>query len=75
MQRSRCLEIPESLMEAVRPDRAAVVIYDMQVGIVRQLPSAPAIIAMSGGCWQLPESLVSASSSFGTCRCRFRWLA
>ncbi len=31
------LEIPETLEEVCRPDRLALVVYDMQVGIVRQL--------------------------------------
>lgn len=45
MIHGRGLEIPESLAEAVRPDRAALVIYDMQAGIVRQLPSGPVVVA------------------------------
>jgi Integrase core domain len=47
MQRSRGLEICESLAEAARPDRAALVVYDMQVGIVRQLPSAPVVVVLA----------------------------
>ncbi|MDQ8729586.1 cysteine hydrolase [Bradyrhizobium sp. LHD-71] len=38
------VEIPESLQDAVRPDRAALVVYDMQVGILRQLPDGAAVL-------------------------------
>jgi biuret amidohydrolase len=40
MQRSYGLEIPETLEEVCRPQRLAVLVYDMQVGIVRHLPDA-----------------------------------
>jgi biuret amidohydrolase len=39
------LEIPESLGELVDPKRCALVVYDMQVGIVRQIKDAAAITA------------------------------
>jgi nicotinamidase-related amidase len=32
------LDVPEGLAELCRPDRLALVVYDMQAGIVRQLP-------------------------------------
>jgi nicotinamidase-related amidase len=38
MDRAFGLDIPETLAEVCRPDRLALVVYDMQVGIVRQLP-------------------------------------
>jgi biuret amidohydrolase len=38
------VEIPETLQDAVRPNRAALVVYDMQVGIVRQLPHAKDVL-------------------------------
>ena len=38
------VEIPESLQDAVRPDRTALVVYDMQVGILQQLPSGKAVL-------------------------------
>jgi nicotinamidase-related amidase len=43
MQRGFGLEIPETLEEVCRPERMALVVYDMQVGILRQLPTAAAI--------------------------------
>ena len=38
------VEIPESLQDAVRPDRTALVVYDMQVGILQQLPNGKAVL-------------------------------
>jgi nicotinamidase-related amidase len=38
MERAFGLEIPRTLEEVCRPDRLAVIVYDMQVGIVVQLP-------------------------------------
>ncbi len=37
------LDIPEALSELCRPDRLALVVYDMQAGIVRQLPDGPEV--------------------------------
>lgn len=37
------LEIPASLAEMCRPDRMALIVYDMQVGIVRQVGAGRAI--------------------------------
>jgi nicotinamidase-related amidase len=45
VQRAYGLEIPQTLEEACDPRRLALVVYDMQVGILRQLPDAPAITA------------------------------
>jgi nicotinamidase-related amidase len=44
MQRSYGLEIPETLEEVCRPQRLAVLVYDMQVGIVRHLPDADTFV-------------------------------
>jgi nicotinamidase-related amidase len=38
MERAFGLEIPQSLEEVCRPNRMALVVYDMQAGIVEQLP-------------------------------------
>jgi nicotinamidase-related amidase len=40
MQRAFGLEIPQTLEEVCKPHRMAVLVYDMQVGILRQLPTA-----------------------------------
>src|SRR6478672_6533935 len=38
------LDVPLGLAEVCRPDRLALVVYDMQVGIVSQMKGAPAIL-------------------------------
>jgi nicotinamidase-related amidase len=43
MQRAFGLEIPETLEEACAPSRTALIVYDMQVGVVRQIPTADVI--------------------------------
>jgi nicotinamidase-related amidase len=39
------LQIPETLREAVAPQATALIVYDMQVGILRQMPNGPAVLA------------------------------
>jgi nicotinamidase-related amidase len=39
------LVIPRTLVEAVRPDTTALIVYDMQVGILRQLKHGPDVLA------------------------------
>ena len=43
MQRAFGLEIPETLAEACLPSRTALIVYDMQVGILRQIATAEAV--------------------------------
>lgn len=38
------IQIPRTLEDICRPDRMALVVYDMQVGILRQLRDGPAIV-------------------------------
>jgi nicotinamidase-related amidase len=38
------LDVPRSLADVCRPDRLALVVYDMQVGIVSQMNGVPAIL-------------------------------
>ena len=38
MERAFGLDIPQTLEEVCRPDRLALIVYDMQAGIVVQLP-------------------------------------
>jgi biuret amidohydrolase len=45
MKRAYGLTIAETLAEAVQPDTTALVVYDMQVGILRQLAHAPIVLA------------------------------
>jgi biuret amidohydrolase len=39
------LEIPQSLVEACNQRRTALLVYDMQVGIIRQMENGPELIA------------------------------
>src|SRR5829696_1310718 len=45
MQRNYGLEIPETLEEVCRPQRLALLVYDMQVGIVRHVPDTQTFVA------------------------------
>src|SRR5262245_19990122 len=45
MQRAFGLEIPETLAEACRPSRTALIVYDMQVGILRQIPNPEPVMS------------------------------
>jgi nicotinamidase-related amidase len=48
VDRAYGLEIPQTLEEACDPPRLALVVYDMQVGVVRQLANGPAVVAKVG---------------------------
>jgi biuret amidohydrolase len=43
MQRAFGLEIPETLEDACAPSLTALIVYDMQVGVIRQIPTADVI--------------------------------
>jgi biuret amidohydrolase len=43
MQRHRELQVPETLVEVCHPERMALIVYDMQVGVVGQLPDGPRV--------------------------------
>jgi len=45
MKRAYGLDVPETLTEALDPERTALIVYDMQVGIMRQLQHAAEITA------------------------------
>jgi biuret amidohydrolase len=45
MDRLNGLEVPRSLEEVCRPERLALLVYDMQVGILRQVPDRDRVIA------------------------------
>lgn len=45
MDRAFGLEIPATLDEVCHPARTAVIVYDMQAGIVSQLATGPAVVA------------------------------
>jgi biuret amidohydrolase len=41
---SASLQVPKSLKEIVRPEKCALVVYDMQAGILSQLPHGPKVL-------------------------------
>src|SRR3712207_3314966 len=43
MERVEGLEIPQTLEEACRPQHLALLVYDMQVGILRQIEDGEAV--------------------------------
>ncbi|MGH8866168.1 MAG: cysteine hydrolase, partial [Burkholderiales bacterium] len=45
MENAYGLEIPQNLAEACNPRRTALLVYDMQVGIIRQMKNGPEIVA------------------------------
>jgi nicotinamidase-related amidase len=45
MESAYGLEIPQNLMEACNPRRTALLVYDMQVGIIRQIANGPELVA------------------------------
>ena len=51
------LEVPTTLEDVCDPSRLALLVYDMQVGIVRQLPDAAPVVA------RVREVLQAARSS------------
>ena len=58
MKTFRGLSIPGTLHDICSPDRMALIIYDMQIGIVPQIPDSKRIVA---GC----QTLVSAARQIG----------
>jgi nicotinamidase-related amidase len=48
MQHRRNLLIPHTLAEVCDPDRIALIVYDMQVGVVRQLSDGPQVTERVG---------------------------
>ena len=44
VERAYGLEIPQSLREIIRPSRAALLVYDMQVGILKQIPDGHSVL-------------------------------
>ena len=60
MGRTSRLEISRTLEEARDPRRMALIVYNMQVGIVSQLPHGPEITAGAG-------EVLSAAREGGFC--------
>lgn len=64
MERGYGLEVPQTLEEACHPQRLALIVYDMQVGILRQLKNGAAIKATVGEVLQAESSWESSSSAW-----------
>src|SRR5215468_8994707 len=45
MEKAYGLEIPQNLADACNAQRTALLVYDMQVGVIRQIPDGPQIVA------------------------------
>jgi nicotinamidase-related amidase len=45
MQQHRKLHIPDDLQDVCDPERLALIVYDMQVGVVRQIADGPQVTA------------------------------
>src|SRR3712207_4762058 len=45
MERVEGLEIPATLEEACRPERLALLVYDMQIGVLRQIEDGEGVTA------------------------------
>jgi biuret amidohydrolase len=45
MQQHRKLHIPDGLQDVCDPERMALIVYDMQVGVVRQIADGPQVTA------------------------------
>jgi biuret amidohydrolase len=45
MRRVQGLDIPQTLQDVCAPQRMALVVYDMQVGILKQIKNPDAIVA------------------------------
>ena len=54
MQPHRNLRIPDTLADVCDPDRMALIVYDMQVGVVGQLADGPQVTARSARCSRRP---------------------
>jgi nicotinamidase-related amidase len=48
MQQHRNILIPDTLADVCDPDRMALVVYDMQVGVVSQLADGPQVVGRVG---------------------------
>ena len=70
MQRAFGLDIPQTLEDVCDPASLALIVYDMQVGIVQQVANGREI---TGRVLQVLEACREAgiaSSSHAICRCR-----
>ena len=67
METAYGLNIPRTLEEVCHPQRMALLVYDMQVGIVNQLSRGPDITTMVGEVLRAAREGASRCSSAATC--------
>ena len=70
MKQAFGIDVPQTLADVCDRSRLALVVYDMQVGIVSQLIGAEAVTARVARCWRRRAPQASAYSSPAICRCR-----
>jgi biuret amidohydrolase len=63
MAMSTNLKVPGSLEEIATPERCALVVYDMQAGILSQLPHGPEVLLKVWKSWTSPGGTASVSFS------------
>ncbi len=56
MHRHRGLDVPATLGEACRPDRAALVLYDLQAGILRQIADRERVLARAAALLEMARA-------------------
>jgi hypothetical protein len=84
MQRAFGLNIPQTLEDVCDPTRLALVVYDMQVGIINQIKNGPEITGkvlqvLQGHArlefgFSLPGTCHSPRNSWESPNCAWRWL-
>ena len=56
MRRHRGLDVPANLVEACRPDRSALVLYDLQAGILRQIADRDRVLARAAALLEIARA-------------------
>ena len=56
MHRHRGLDVPATLGEVCRPDRAALVLYDLQAGILRQIADRDRVLARAAALLEMARA-------------------
>ena len=56
MHRHRGLDVPTTLAEACRPDRTALLLYDLQVGILGQIADADRVVGRAAALLELARA-------------------
>ena len=56
MHRHRGLDVPTTLAEACRPDRAALVLYDLQAGILNQIAGRDRLLARTAALLEMARA-------------------